>query len=160
MESKIRIKIGPIEVEYEGPETFLKKELPDLLKTITELSMSTGDTMDNLDDKGEAEKTKLEKLKLSTASIAAKLSCSSGPELILAAAAHLTLVRKLKFFSRKQLLDEMKTATSYYKTTYCGHLSRSLKTLLKGKLNEPSSGQFSLSANACDELEVRLAQRN
>lgn len=158
MESKIRIKIGPIEVEYEGPETFLKQELPDLLKTITELSMSTGGTMNNLDDKGEAEKTKLGKLQLSTTSIAAKLSCSSGPELILAAAAHLTLVRKLEVFSRKQLLDEMKTASGYYKTTYRDNLSTNLKTLLKDKLNEPSSGQFSLSAKARKELEVRLAK--
>ena len=37
MESKIKIKLGPIEVEYEGSESFLKQELPALIKTVTEL---------------------------------------------------------------------------------------------------------------------------
>lgn len=152
MESKIRIKLGPIEVEYEGSETFLKQELPDLIKTVTELYKSTGVAMINLDDKNI-----LGKLQLSTTSIAAKLSCSSGPELILAAAAHLTLVQKLEVFSRKQLLDEMKTASGYYKTSYSDNLSTNLKNLLKDKLNEPSSGQYSLSATARKELETRLA---
>ncbi len=32
---KIRIKLGQVEVEYEGSESFLKQELPDLIKTIT-----------------------------------------------------------------------------------------------------------------------------
>ncbi len=34
MTSKIRIKLGPIEVEYEGSESFLKEELPYLLAAV------------------------------------------------------------------------------------------------------------------------------
>ena len=32
--SKIKIKMGPLEVEFEGSEAFLKAELPDLLAAV------------------------------------------------------------------------------------------------------------------------------
>lgn len=160
MESKIKIKLGPIEVEYEGSEAFLKQELPDLIKTVTELYKSTNIKMDNSDVEDEENIGQSVKLQLSTNSICAKLSCSSGPDLILAAAAHLTFVKQQEVFSRKQLLDEMKTASSYFKTSYRDNLSVNLKTLLKVKLNEPSTGHFALTASARKELESRLANSN
>lgn len=158
MESKIRIKLGPIEIEYEGSETFLKRELPDLIKTVTELSKSAGVTPDITDDSSDKNKLRTGKIQLSTQSIAAKLSCSSGPDLVLAAAAHLTLVKNFDVFSRKQLLAEMGTASGYFKTTYCNNLSAYLKTLLKDKLNEPSTGKYSLSENTRKELEAKLVK--
>lgn len=156
MESKIRIKLGPIEIEYEGSETFLKQELPDLIKTVTELSKSAEvDTID-VSDKGGAGTGKIQ---LSTTSIAAKLSCSSGPDLITAAAAHLTLVKKAKTFTRKQLTDEMRTASGYFKATYRDNLTSSLKRLLrKDILNEPSTGHYSLTESAQKELGAKLVK--
>lgn len=160
MESKIKIKLGPIEVEYEGSESFLKQELPDLIKTVTELYKSTGMKIDSIDEIVSEKKAPADKLQLSTKSICAKLSCSSGPDLILAAATHLTFVRQQEVFSRKQLLDEMKTASSYFKTGYRDNLTANLKTLLKDKLNEPSSGHFALTTSARNDLETKLANRN
>lgn len=159
MESKIRIKLGPIEIEYEGSETFLKRELPDLIRTVTELSKSAGVDIRNVDDVSDKGGNGTGKIQLSTGSIAAKLSCSSGPELITAAAVHLTLVKKIKTFSRKQLLDEMRTASGYFKTTYRDNLSSSLKRLLrKDILNEPSTGHYSLTENARKGLEANLVK--
>ncbi|MBU2464624.1 MAG: hypothetical protein KJ844_11135, partial [Candidatus Edwardsbacteria bacterium] len=99
MESKIKIKLGGIEIEYEGSESFLKKELPDLIKIVTELykSSKTPAPPDGDDDSGEGEKDE-GSIKLSTKSIATKLSCASGPDLIIAAAAHLTLVKNTPVF--------------------------------------------------------------
>jgi hypothetical protein len=50
--SKIRIKIGQIEVEYEGAHSFLDKDLQKLLSTIVELRQKVGDLgdADELDD--------------------------------------------------------------------------------------------------------------
>lgn len=42
MSSKLRIKIGDVEIDYEGTEEFLKQELPQLLKTAMELHKSEG----------------------------------------------------------------------------------------------------------------------
>ena len=160
MESKIRIKLGPIEVDYEGSEAFLKQELPSLIKTVTELSLSWSRVEDE-NDQGEGDKRKGGKtLQLSTNSIAAKLPCSSGPDLILAAATHLTLVKGQDVFTRKQLLDEMKTASGYYKATYRDNLSSYLKTLLKAdSLTESSPGRFSLGAKTRGDMRGRLANR-
>jgi hypothetical protein len=38
MTAKIKIKVGPLEVEYEGAEAFLTKNLPDLLTKLVHLS--------------------------------------------------------------------------------------------------------------------------
>jgi hypothetical protein len=160
MESKIRIKLGPVEVEYEGSESFLKQELPDLIKTITELYKSTAVNMGSLDKSNGEKKDLTGKLQLSTNSICARLSCSSGPDLIIAAAAHLTFDKQQDVFSRKQLLDQMKSASNYFKPTYRDNLTASLKTLLKDKLNEPSSGKYALTAKAREELEAKLVDRN
>jgi hypothetical protein len=42
MPSRIKIKVGAIEVEYEGEEKFIKDELPSLIKTVAALHEQTG----------------------------------------------------------------------------------------------------------------------
>jgi hypothetical protein len=37
MNSKFKIKLGQIELEYEGSEEFLTKELPELLAAVSKL---------------------------------------------------------------------------------------------------------------------------
>lgn len=113
MESKIRIKLGSIEVEYEGSEAFLKKELPDLMKSITELYKSMGKIIEQPEDQVEGLKPK--GIKLSTKSIAAKMNCATGPDLVIAAAAHLTLAKNKESFTRKELLSEIQSASGYFK---------------------------------------------
>jgi len=159
MESKIRIKVGRIEVEYEGSETFLKRELPALIKTITELSKAAGVPLDKADNSSDENEPRGKRIELSTGSIAGKLSCSSGPDLLIAAAVHLTLVKQIKAFTRKQLLAEMRTASGYFKSSYRDNLSSSLKRLLrKDTLNERSAGQYSLSESARKEFEAKLVK--
>lgn len=158
MESKIRIKLGPIEVEYEGSEAFLTQELPDLIKTISELYRASNIPIKEED--GESKGGGRGKVQLSTGSIAAKLSCASGPELLLAAAAHLTLARGTETFTRQQLLTEIRTAKAYYKKSYNANLTTLLNGLVKGgKFNEASTGTYSLSADARKEMEGRLVAR-
>lgn len=158
-ESKIKIRLGEIEVEYEGSESFLKKELPELIRTVSELyqtaNIGAADEGGGDADKGGG--ASAGKIQLSTNSIATKLSVTSGPDLAVAAAAHLTLVKGTAVFSRQDLLKEMKTATSFYKGSYSNNLSTTLKGLLKSKFNEPSTGKFALTAKAKEELRSTLA---
>jgi hypothetical protein len=156
MESKIRIKLGAIEVEYEGSEAFLKKELPDLMKSITELYKSVRTLVEQPEEQGGDFEQK--RIKLSTKSIAAKLNCSSGRKLVIAAASHLTLTKNQDSFTRKQLLSEMQSASGYYKKTYADNLSNCLKGLLKDDtLTEPSGGNYSLSEQKRKEIGGLLA---
>lgn len=154
MSSKIRIKVGDIEVEYEGAEEFLKKDLPDLLKTVTQLHpvrQSGGGGSTGSQIKSD--------IKLTTANIAAKLGCTSGPDLVIAACAHLLFVKNMEAFNRKAILDEMKGAKSYYKTLYRKNLSQSLKALVKhGQLTESSANVYSLHADTIKEINDKLAR--
>lgn len=167
--SKIKIKLGAIEIEYEGSETFLKEELPQLLTAVSDLYAKSQGAFDALvpeanpasfqesggnSIQGSASRKKIE---ATTGSIAAKLSVKTGPELAMAAAARLTLVLNTPTFARQKLLEEMKTASAYYKATYLNNLTGTLHRLVSdGKLNEPSQGNFALTASSLKDLEQRI----
>ncbi|PLZ01956.1 hypothetical protein CY652_13070 [Burkholderia sp. WAC0059] len=165
--SKIRIKLGAIEVEYEGSETFLKEELPALLSAVSDLyqrSQADGASDSDLPKATNpstlngSEGLKHEPLQGTTNTIAARLQVKKGPDLVLAAAARLALVQNLQLFSRQQVLDEMKSATQYFRPAHLNNLTRSLHGLVKdGKLNEPSKDNYALTAACKQELEARLA---
>ena len=165
MTSKIRIKMGPIEIEYEGSETFLKVELPELLEAVSNLYKESGlsgkPSLELSTATGEAgiATPKSPQLQGTTASFAAKLQCKTGPELVIAAATRLTFVLGKDKFTREELLKEMQTASAYYKKTFkSGNLTKSLDRLIKnGKLNEPSRNNYSLSASMKSELGARIA---
>lgn len=157
MTSKIKIKLGPVEVEYEGGEEFLKKELPDLLSAISKLYKESGVTVSGL-ELGNQSGTSGGTVVGTTGTIAAKLSVSSGSDLAIAAAVRLILGMGQGAFTRDQLLNEMKTASSYYNKNYSNNLSKTLNQLVKsGKFVETAKDTYSLSANCKSEQESRLA---
>jgi hypothetical protein len=164
--SKIRIKMGQVEVEYEGSHAFLKDDLPALLETVVQLRERAGDANADDDESADEEEQTTKKKKKSggkttgtVGSIAAKVGVNSGTDLIIAAAAKLALVDGHEKFSRKELLNAMKTATNYYKKTYRNNLSAYLKSLQEGdRLTEQSSGSFALTAKEVGKLEALLAK--
>ena len=124
--SKIKIKLGPIEVDYEGSETFLKEELPQLLSAVSDSYAKSRFEQGDASGSAIAQNTNAgtgnggnagTKLQMTTGAIAAKLAVKSGPELVLAAAAHLKLVKGYDAYSRHDLTKEMKTASAYHKAT-------------------------------------------
>jgi hypothetical protein len=162
--NKLRIRLGQLEVEYEGSEDFLKQELPLLLKTVSDLFESSSHSAKQVADETDRNNklttptTQQDAIDLSTGSIAAKRSCKTGGELLLASAGKLTIVDRLASFSREELLREMQTASTYYKGSYSGNLTNYLKRAVKdGKLLERSSGSYALAAPVKSEMEKQLA---
>ena len=95
----------------------------------------------------------------STNTIAAHLGASSGPELAMAAAAHLAFVKKQDKFTRREIDAEMKSATTYYKRNMSSNLSSELNALVNGKrLNKIQKDVYAFSANERSVLEAKLAQ--
>lgn len=161
MTSKLRIRMGPIEVEYEGSEEFLKSEIPELIQAVSQIYAKSGlaCTDSGADGSGsEIPPLNDKKITGTTRSIASKLSCKSGPDLVMAAAVKLTLVDGEGTISRKKLLDEMKTASGYYKASHRSNLSNCLKGLIQdGKLHEPSANNYSVGAATLRQMKNRLA---
>jgi hypothetical protein len=162
LSSKLRIRIGEVEIDCEGTEEFLKQEFPQLLTTVMALQKAAGSTQTGGKEKkraGGSASDDDDMPSLTTGSIAATLGCKSGSDLLLAAAAHLALMKKAEPFSRQKLLAEMQEATSYYKTSYSANLSKYIKTaLLKdGPLSETAKNSFALKAAVRTQLEQKLA---
>ena len=163
MTSKIKIKMGPIEIEYEGSEEFLKEELPALLEAVSDLhnksapQIAAQENTDSSSDGATAAPT-TGAVQGTTSTLAAKLGGSSGPDLAMTAAARFTFGLSREIFTRKELLDEMKTATAYYKPTYSGNFSATLTRLIKEKkLMESAKNTYSLSAASRATIGAQLA---
>lgn len=155
MESKVHVRLGDIEVDCEGSEEFLRQEFPKILEAVTklrEISPGSGDPPPPHDDPSATKK------KFTTATAAASFGCSSGSDLVTAAAAKLTVCDGLEEFSRDDLHTEMKKATGYYKSTYTSNLSGYLNSLVKSqKLLEVSTGKYAVPSNLKAEWVAKLA---
>jgi hypothetical protein len=160
--SKLRIKIGAVEVEYEGSDDFLKKELPELLKGVVELharSEVLGSQADDHSNRGGASpRANNVRRGLSTSTAAAKLQSKSGSDLALAAAAAMVIGEGKESFSRGDLLKAMQTAKAHYKGTFRSNLSNYISTLVKSQdLLDHGGDSYGLSDSKRQELEKKLA---
>lgn len=160
----LHLKTATYEIEYDGELSELTNTLPALVETMglvagEPLTITTDDYTPNDQDMNLIQPVNNAATPtLSVSTIAARLSVSSGPELIIAAAASLSIFQKRNSFSRQELLREMQAAHSYYKKTYSSNLSKALTRLVKsGDLLEQSGSRYSLSATKLTELESRLA---
>jgi LytS/YehU family sensor histidine kinase len=158
--SKIKIKLGNIELDFEGTEEYIRSDLPSLLELICTYSATASNVESDTEESEELPANPdlaTQKVQMTTNTIAAKLNVKSGSDLVLAACAHLCLVKGVSMFERKNILAEMQTASNYYKQTHSSNLSTSLSTLVKGnKLIERSKDKYALTAQAKQELEATL----
>ena len=185
MATRIRVRKGDMEVEYEGSESFLQTQLSSLLQAASTFPSGPGRRAQSPvarpaasgrtsgGGKKPARKAPADARPADAppagqdpgppppgaADVAARMGCRHGTDLVLAASAQLSLRAGEKSFSRAALLGEMKTATEYYKPVYGKNLSRYLKNLIRERqLSEPSPGVYALTARARRELKKLLAE--
>ena len=162
---KIRLKFGQFEIDYEGPFSFLQNDLSAFMKEIAGFceNHDAASTVD-LDPPSSHEETKEPDNKnggidLSMDVIASRMKENTGPNLVLAACAYLTFVKQQTRFSRKDINDEMKNASAYYKKSMSGNLTKTLDKLIKNQhLNQASSGMYALNAAKKAEMEKLLVK--
>jgi hypothetical protein len=158
MSTKMRAKVGAIEIEFDGEPDFLRDEVPKLLKALSALAKEAPAKEVKEAGASSGEAPFSGGVQLTTNSIAAKLGVKSGSDLAIAAALELTRMKKKDRFSRQELLDSMKTANSYYRSTYLNNLSSTISRLIKDqRLLEPVKGHFSLSANELAALAPKVS---
>jgi hypothetical protein len=163
--ANIKIKLGILELDCEGPEEFLKAEVPNFLKLALEThskipaqsvaAVPAPATVHAPHANGSG--CAIPGFQSTTENIAMKLGAKSGPELVLAAAARLAFVVGKTTFTRDNLHDEIKTATGFYNEGHRKNLTGSLRSLVKDdKLNEITAGNYALSTTAKPELEAKI----
>jgi hypothetical protein len=156
--TSIRIKLGSMELDYQGEAEFLKQDLMKMLTSLVDLQQkvptaSDSSTPNNADGNSSSSATKL-----STSTIARKLRASSGTDLTQAAAAYLAISASKEKFSREEILSEMKTASGIYKASFASNLTAQITRLLNDQiLHQVSEGVYSLADKARKEIEEKLA---
>lgn len=153
--ARIKVKTGNLELEFEGSESFLKSDFLALIQEIkTSLNIQASDQKSKVLTPNE---TALDIATLTTSTVAQKLGVKSGPELALAACIALTIGKGMTSIPRKDILQEMKDATAYYRDSYSGNLSAALKALVtSGQINSIGTETYALSAKSKKDAEEKL----
>lgn len=154
--AKLTLKYGDVVVEYEGPETFLKEELPQIVNAIGELrnvapptssAVPVADTAANFGDAANA----------SVSTIARKLSVTTGPDLIEAAALSFVLAGSMTF-PKQQLRTRSREAKTFWKKSYGNNFDSYLNRLVSnGRLNHVSGDDYALPEQQRTALQAKLA---
>jgi hypothetical protein len=155
MMSRIKLRLGEFEVEYDGEQKFITDGLLNLAKNFL---VTAGDESSGASAGAGLKIKRRGMIGLSTSSIAQKLGAKTGPDLAIAAAAHLVIVKKMDKFTHTELVAEMKEAKTFYKNSYHKNLGAYLKTLVTGgRFNHIGGNDYALSENEIKDLEAKLA---
>ena len=163
---RLRLKTPWVEVRYVGHVGFLNDHLLEVLERTAHLrsgleELNANDSPLEIEHQGlpESEESVQEALAHTTISIASRLSVKTGPDLIVAAAAKLTLVDHRERFSRHELVTEMKAAAAYYKKTYNNNLTQYLQRLEKAdRLRSGGKNLYALSTAERSSLHALLSE--
>lgn len=161
---KVHIKVGDMELSYEGDSSFLTGGIETLLSAMGEIYAKAPDlstTAPNIATESHAPIAAggAAGIKLSTNSIANHYGAKSASDLALCAIIQLQLVQGVSECSRDDVLSTMKTANNYYKASMKGgNLTKAIKVLVNNKkINELAGGKYSLTATERQNAEAQLA---
>lgn len=152
--TKLVLKCGDIEIDYDGPEDFLKEELPKFIQVVATLR---GAKIAAPPTQGAAAPTPAQLSgDLSVSTAAQKLSVANGPDLIVAAALSFVSAGSATF-TKKQLRDRIRDAKSYYKSSYSNNFDNYINRLVKnGRLNHTSGDNYALPAGELTTLNAKI----
>lgn len=161
MTSKLRMRVGTAEFDYEGPIEFTQEFIKDLFSHMEGLAPTMAPAVSPAVSPLPPPLTgsnspQIPLLHINT--VASKLSVKTGPDLAVAALASLQLVKGSDKATRNEIHEEMKAASSYYQANMSGNLSKILKTLVTGhRFNQISQNTFALNASERTSIEQKLA---
>ncbi|UPH72134.1 hypothetical protein LGT41_0004735 [Abyssibius alkaniclasticus] len=146
---RLSLKLGALEVEYEGPSSFAEERLMGIISELSELNIpdvaQAGPPTSAMSGPTQTPQISDSRPKLSTSDFAVKMGAKSGSDLTMAAAASLHHTRGLEDFRRSDILNEMKGAKAFFKASYGSNLSKSLEMLVKtGRLQNPRADTYAL----------------
>lgn len=91
-------------------------------------------------------------------SVAERVGIKTGADLAVAAAAYLQIVKGQQTFTRRELLETMKAATSHYTQTHRSNLSATLKGLIGSKFNQTGNDTYAIKNQELIDLRGKLAE--
>lgn len=168
-QTKLRVKLGAAEIEYEGGTEFLKNEVMPTIGKMLQMVESEADLrkpLPLLPSKGGSEQNgvpepTLANNVLSTNTLAVMFSAESATDLAIVASARLIMFGDNTSVNRQQILDEMKTAPAYFKKSYVNNHSNTLRILVKAdRLRLVANDSYTLSPKERKTIEDRIKKAN
>lgn len=162
----LSLKVGPVEVSYEGDQAFIESGLLKLVKELAVLPIAQVAAApapqnahhNSVPNGGGGPATVGGTIGHTTSQIAHSLGVSSGGDLALAAAAHLILSNGQETITRSDIFNEMKGATAFVTASYLKNLTPTLNGLVKNKKLTPiSKDKYSMPSSIRTEISLKLA---
>jgi hypothetical protein len=173
MGTKIHLRAGEVELSLETESPLAVSDIKEFISQVQELAQSLAPEPDDTaplaptnGSNGTVSSTTAPLMlehtnpQLHVNSVADRLAVKSGPDLVIAAAAYLQIVEGKKSFTRKELLEAMKSATSHYNQNIGSNLSAALKSLSGSKLNQLNNGTYALKSHELAALRSQVAERS
>lgn len=162
-ESKIKIKMGLVEIEYEGSSSFLKEELIDLVESVSRLYQENKSSLEPGGGYGEdsiqSGSGNVGVIKGSSNEIAKKMSVKNGTDLIFACCVKLLFVNGVDTFNYNEIRNEMVSATNYVNAIMKKNFAANLKSLVKqDKISELGSKKYSIPAKEQEKVKSIIVQ--
>lgn len=159
--TKLRVKLGQAEIEYEGGIDFLHKEVMPAINKMMRLVETEADLRKVLPPPIEYATPQknlggpsIPPSTVSTNTLASVTSAESATDLAVVASARLIMVEGKDPISRQDILDEMRTATTYFKKSFVNNHSNTLKVLVKAdRLRLVADDSYTLSPKERKSLE-------
>ena len=144
----IKITAGQVVLEYEGDEDFDEESLINILDNVTRRAATLPAPVQAGPATAITPASVSPTPSLSTNTIAQILDVKTGSDLAFAAIVHINLVEKEDKASRQKVLDDMRSASTYFRETYVSNLTSYLDTLVKnGRVNMVARNVYALSAS-------------
>ena len=131
MDLKLGLKIGHIELQFEGSSATFEAKFESVFNDLVEFGK----------DRFEAGQAAAPAMSVGSSAnqpapsmtvraVAAKLGGETSGELLYATVASLAVIKSKQTMTRQEINDEMKLATGYYKASYTSNLTRQLDALV------------------------------
>jgi hypothetical protein len=156
MESvELEVAYKSLKVKYVGSEGFLREGFIEMCQKLASLDVAE-EPQAIMFEQEEAKHIPnvASRSKKSTTDFAVAMDAGSGPDLAMAACANLCFTGGKEEMKRSEILDAMKSAKGFYKTTYSGNLSSILNGLVKkGKLTNPGNEVYAISHSEMEAMK-------
>lgn len=147
-EASIRFRVGNLELEYQGPSSFIESGLLDMFEKVLRSSNCDGEPVGPRDPRYSPEMESVPQLAdsdISLTTMISRLGADTGADLVFMSAAHLAVCQGRTRFSRTDIHENAKSAVGHYKKSVGNNLTKYLGKLLKeSRLNEYSDNSYSL----------------
>ena len=161
--AKVHLKLGHLELSYEGDPSFLGKDVFELIAKMENAgamctsALPAGLGSSQAGGRAAAEDSPWLGSEMTTNTVASILGVNTGPELAMAAAARLALGLGKSRFTRAEVRTEMKAAQSFHKDSYSRNLVATLSRLVKlGRLRLVGRNEYALSNDEWKALSAKL----